>query len=265
MMTRTQVKMLFAVLVVGFCAASIVSAAELRWVKSATADLNGDGKSDRISISIPKDPDPATTYTLRVNGTPTHGELDQGVVGFAVVDLDGSDHYKEIVVHTDGPSDDPAYKIYWYDGKRTREVGHLQGGAAFVGGGIVYANDWHGSWSQREKYVLDKKTHTLRLVPQSLYWIDEKVTVSESFPIYRSPTDAGVVANLRPGSRVLLVATPGVPRVKPRAGAKRVDRGQEEADGYMSTWFLIKSESNLMGWARLQTLYAKTSDMPMAD
>lgn len=215
-----------------------VLAAPLKIVKSASADLNGDGKTEIISISIDKGN--RNSYVLRVGKIQTKGSLAL-VDGFAIVDIDNSDKRKEIAVHTDGPSDNTAYHIYTCDGKQLKVIGQIHGDVTILGNGMILVDYWTGSWSQRDKFVLDKATGKLKLVPQELQWVNETVVVRKSFLIYQSRGSSSVVANLRPQSKILLVAV------------DFADYGDNE-----KTWLLIKSESNLLGWAQLKALYDHT-------
>jgi len=82
------------------------------------------------------------------------GELSMGGAdGFIIIDIDTSDKYKEIAVHTPGPSDDDEYIIYWYDGNSIKEVGRVSRWPTFPGNGIVYVDDWMGFWMKRDKCI----------------------------------------------------------------------------------------------------------------
>ena len=215
-----------------------------RIVTSAEIDLNGDGKAEKIAIRID---DKTGSYVLNVTTTVLKGELEC-VDGFAVVDIDQADKYKEIAIHTPGPSDDDLYLVYWFDGKGLRKMGELSRWPSFVGNGIVYVDDWMGFWSLREKYVLEIGTRTLRKVPQEFYRVGQEAKVAKGFPIYRTRDDRSeIVANLRSGSKIMIL----VCDVTPKA--------------YGDDWYLIQSETNLIGWARERVFPDCLQDLPWAD
>lgn len=196
-MKRFQVLVFFTCL---FFITSLCSAFDI--VKMAKVDLNGDGKVEDISISeITEWGD----FVLKVDKVSIKGKLSDEADGFVIVDIDTADKYKEIAVHTPGPSDDDEYLIYWYDGKSIKEMGRLSRWPEFLGNGIILVNDWMGFWAKRDKYVLNKKTRTLRLVPQELYYVGIEAKVKESFPIYKTRQSSEIVANLKPKSKILIL------------------------------------------------------------
>jgi hypothetical protein len=222
----------------------------LTFDRQAAVDLDGDKEVDQISISTTESGD----FLLDVDGIETSGHLTEGEAdGFAIVDIDLSDKFKEIAVHTPGPSDDDEYLIYRYDGRSIKEMGRLSGGPKFSGNGIVLVDDWMGFWIKREKYVLDKGSMALRLVPQELYYVGIEGKVDKGFPIYEKRTGSDVVANVRPGSKVLIIACDPSPTSDDATG------------GYFLDWYLIKSETGLVGWARLGEFGERMSDLPWAD
>lgn len=235
-----------------------VAAQGLKITRSATADLDGDGRSERISITIgQRMPDGRTDgdrYELRVGSASVKGDLEN-VKGFTIVDLDTRDRYKEVAVFTPGPSDDPRYVIYWYDGKQLRQVGDIGAGISVQGNGIVMAAWWTGNFLVRDKYVLEKGKHTLHLVPQEMYYVGEEHKVLSSFPIHYSPVRHDVVANLENGSRALVMALKQIPL--PR-------KANSDPDRLTDDWLLIKSRSGLLGWARLTDAGGKL-DLNSAD
>ncbi len=214
------------------------------FLKVAKTDLNGDGKVEEISISGITE---IGNFILKIDNVSIKGELGDEVDGFIIVDIDTKDQYKEIAVHTPGPSDDDEYLIYWYDGKSIKEMGKLMRWPKFPGNGIVLVDNWMGFWQKRDKYVLDNKTRTLYLVPQEFYYVGIEATVKESFPIYKTRTGSEVVANLKPGSKIFILVCDTSP------------------DDYDSHWYLIKSETGLVGWAALKSFTGKVEGLPWAD
>ncbi len=217
-------------------------------------DLNGDGTPEDVTISgITEE----GNFTLRVGGVSVRGKLEMGESdGFVIVDIDTSDRYKEIAVHTSGPSDDDEYIIYWYDGRSIKEVGRLSRWPVFPGNGIVYVDDWMGFWKKRDKYVLDKNTRKLRLVPQELYYVGVEARVNKSFPIYKTRDRNEILANLKPNSKIIILACylySGAPSI------------QRSPDDYLKDWYLIKSETGLLGWTTFKVLLDNLEGLPFAD
>ncbi len=221
-------------------------------LRQATVDLNGDGQPEQIRLDTVEN---SSRFTLWVNDhkisaflgeTPDDSEMAPD--GFFVVDLDTSDKYKEIAVHTPGPSDDDAYSLFWYDGKALRQVGNVSRWPTFVGNGIVLVDDWQGFWTRRKKYVLDRESHQLRFVPQEFYYVGIQGTVATSFPIYYQRNSKNVVANLLPGSKIDILVC-----------------DLAEPDNYGKQWYLIRSTTGLVGWARLDSFQGKIPDLPWAD
>jgi hypothetical protein len=195
------------ILVILLCAAVSVEAQTLKIVRSATVDLDGDGRPEKVSISIGSTSLHSAhyDYVLHANGASVAGRLEY-VEGFAVIDLDTHDRYKEIAVYTPGPSDDFEYAIYWYDGKQLRQTGDIGRKIRIQGNGIVLADWWTGNFFVRDKYVLEKSSHKLRMVPQEMYYVGEPHKVLESFSIYKFPGSKDVIATLAKESKILVVA-----------------------------------------------------------
>jgi hypothetical protein len=218
---------------------------------SAKVDLNGDGVKDSIDLSHVKShrptPQQQTMFDLQINDASIQGSFDSEELfdGFAIVDIDKSDKYKEIAVHTPGPSDDDEYLIYWYDGSSIKEVGHLSRWPRFTGNGIVYVNGWVSFWQDTDKYVLTKQ-RTLQLVPQPFHYVGMKCKVKTSFPIYESINSRSIVANLRSGSQIFVVL------------------GDISNTENSRTFYLVRSESNLLGWVEESNLISNT-DLQVAD
>jgi hypothetical protein len=167
--------------------------------------------------------------------------------GFAIVDINKGDKYKEIAVHSPGPSDDDEYFIYWYNGSTINEVGQIGRWPRFTGNGIVYVDSWISFWQNTDKYVLTKQRR-LQLVPQPFYYVGVKSTVKKSFPILASRESKSIVANVREGSRIFIVLC---------------DMSSVSQNDY-DIWYMIRSESNLVGWVSESNLIPNT-DLPVAD
>ncbi len=226
---------------------------------SARVDIDGDGSPE--SITVTKGGGPGE-FTLSIDGVTIVDTLKMGDTdGFVVVDIDTSDPYKEIAVHTPAENDDindDEYIIYFFDGISIKEVGRVFWWPEIFGNGIVLVDGWMGFWQIRDKYVLDKATRTLKLVPQELYYVGIEAHVKKSFPVYRSRTGNEVIANTMPGSNFLILACDPSPKCL---------NAYSELDDYFCDWYLIKTVTGLVGWVRCETLldYEKVDGLPLAD
>jgi hypothetical protein len=205
-------------------------------VTQATTDLDGDGKPEKVTLQQGKD----GAFTLMAGPVSVRGQVTteaggNDIHGFTVEDIDSSDKRREVLVHTTGELDEHHRVVFYaYDGKRFTELGKLSSAGEIRGNGIVLVEEWAGFWQRRDKYVLDAKKGQLRKVEQDVYWVGKEATVKKSFPLQRSRTDSSVVANLAPDTKVLVVAA------APPSASGATD------------WYLIKSSTGLMGWARLE-------------
>jgi hypothetical protein len=219
--------------------ASASLAADLKFAKSATADLNGDGRSERVYLTISKDISTRSTLHMGTTSTAVRAELPEGL---AVVDIDNRDRLKEIVVRCSNAGDGWYHLVYSYDGKSIALVGEIGTAPEFTGRGIVYAKSWMGSFAIKQKFVLDSKKRKLEELRQPMYYIGRTFRTEESFAIHASTQDASVVANIEPKSQILIVALAFQPVKKKMWKSDKYETIQHE-------WYLIKSQSGLMGWA----------------
>lgn len=203
-------------------------------------DLNGDGTADSISLTNMKE---SGEFTLQVGAASNIGKLNGKPEGFSIIDLDRADKYKELDVWQHGDSDYDDHLLYWYDGKVLRLMGHLRPWPTYPGNATVLLRTPMGFWEKTEKYRGAGATRVLQLMPQEFYYVkaftktgQAEATVRVSVPIFRTRTTADVVAHLRPNSMVLILLCDTSPK------------GQED------DWYLIKTESGLLGWVRHKTI-----------
>ncbi|MBN1881897.1 MAG: hypothetical protein JW885_06960 [Deltaproteobacteria bacterium] len=260
---KTTVKILFFLFIVIILTAAYAYPAGLSpqtnptsFVMSGNADLNGDGRPESITLAPGRS---FGEFILSVDGVTTVGMFEFDVTdGFAVVDINASDVYKEIAVHAPGPSDDDEYLVYSFDGASLKEMGRLARWPTFSGNGIVLVDGWMGFWKIRDKYVLDTSTRTLRHVPQDLYAVGVEGHAIKSFPVYRTRSGNEVIANTMPNSNFIILACDTSPTCLNAYG---------DADDYSCDWYLIKTVTGLVGWVRCETLmdYETVDGLTWAD
>ena len=121
-----------------------------------STDLNSDGKTEQINLELIEGT--FDQFILKIGDKEHKDELGiEGIDGFKIIDINKYDKYKEIAVHTPGPSDDDEYLIYWYDGENIIEMDYLARWPKFLGNGILYVDNWEDFWIRRDKMVLDDK------------------------------------------------------------------------------------------------------------
>jgi len=243
-MRSKQIIFLFVLLALSLGVAAVF-AQYYELSQKANVDLNGDGKKE--SVWVERTDKYKQDYILHIDKYSVQGHLGEGAPeNFEIMDIDTRDKYKEVAVHTPGPSDDDEYNIYWYDGGQIREVEQGLGRwPNFTGVGIVYVNDWWDCfWDKTDRYILDEKTHKLIQTKQQYYYVGLNAPVLSSFPIYTTSEAAkqqkgDVAANLRKDSHAIVVLW------------------DPETDCY-----LIKAEAGVLGWAQYKTM---SMMLPSAD
>jgi hypothetical protein len=214
------------------------------FISKSSTDLNGDNKIENINLTKIGD---TGEFYLEISGKKIKDRIGGVPDGFTIIDINTNDKYKEIAVHTPGPSSDDEYLIYWYDGKSIKEMALLARWPEFLGNGIVYVDDWMGFWRRREKYVLNNSTRKLELVPRFAYYVGVKATVKKSFSIFKDKDLKQEVALLGKYSEIELLLC---------------DMNYRKA---YDDLYLIKSKSNLIGWAGCKDVFENLEGLPWAD
>lgn len=218
-------------------------------VKSATADVNGDGKPDVITIAaVPNTP----RFTLRVNGaklTVAYDDYFDGAPSLRILPVNAGVKKAYVSVFLSGANDYYENRFFTYDGKSIHPAGKTLGTVTAPGNGVVYAEWWMSFWTVHTKYAPDASGF-LRFVPQAGYYVGVTGTVKESFPVRVAATkSAAIVATVAPGSKVtLLLFQPYTKELK------------DDPEGY----YLIKTQTGLCGWADYRTFHNKIPDLPFA-
>ncbi|MCP5511698.1 MAG: hypothetical protein H7A24_07445 [Leptospiraceae bacterium] len=207
-------------LLFSLCILSGISIHSYELDREVQIDLDGDGKPESILV---KGSEGGAVITINKKKFP----IDQEIASFEIVDIQVSDKQKEISLS--GSLDyDPVYFLTW---KKNQIV--LVGKAyspEIQGNGILYSNSWQGFWSKKDKFTLAEKTHQLKQSEQDFYYVGQVGKVEKSFPIYSNETMSEKLAYLKKGSEIMIL----ISKVHPKDSSKNK--------------YLVKSESNLLGW-----------------
>lgn len=173
---------------------------------TASADLNGDGKNERIKLEGDSDQFRLTVNDRFIEGT---GDNLDGLL--FLCDINEQDPYKEIAVTESGPSSDSKTAFYYYDGNNIIFMGKIQGNQdvlQITGSGTFITRsrgDILQTWFYTDRYKLSAD-HQLVNIPQELYKMDTPVTVRKKLSLQQSPTDSDTALVLNPGEIVIITA-----------------------------------------------------------
>lgn len=96
-------------------------------------DLNGDGKADKIDAVLVADYNDGSY--LEINGLKLTGDQFSPTGEMQLIDVDSKDNYTEVAIFDEGPSGDPAYRFYRYDGTEIYYLGSIDRYALMDGQG----------------------------------------------------------------------------------------------------------------------------------
>lgn len=207
----------------------------------ARVDLDGDGKPETLTVRWDLD---QGGFTLQVGGAEvTVKTEDPNEGGLEVVDLEGSDKWKEVAITTGMTDSDHRVFLYGFDGKTLKALGEVHALTEAKGNGIILSDTWMGFWNKREKYVLDRPSWKVRQVSQPLYFVGVEAKVKQSFALVQGRGDKTPVAILAPESRIQVLAADTSAR---------------------PVLYLVKSSTGLLGWALGTDLEKNTQGLPFA-
>lgn len=148
-------------------------------------DLNSDGIEEKLSFTIYNVNNTDTNrYTLQINDKKIEVDADNIAKGIQISDIDIHDQYKEITIFDDGPSGDPFYLFYRYDGKEIKNINGCWGyNLVFDSKGKLYTENCYLSFVEPillyswyeindKGYLVDKKN--------DLAGKNVKITVNEN-------------------------------------------------------------------------------------
>lgn len=164
-------------------------------------DLNNDGKKDKIDLVLQNHSDTRVEPFIEVNGIREKTYMDFTYDGeVRLLDLDKNDNFIEIAFFDQGPSADPHYHIYRYDGEELYRLGHLGDEALVNGDGKIipsgYISDFepafYSAWLEiedkefvRKDKAIDKylgKEYTLYSRENSIFFVPMEEMPEEFSP-----------------------------------------------------------------------------------
>ena len=211
----------------------IASPARADVSRSLTVDLDGDGRTEKVSLLV-KD---GGQYTLSVDAASVHGLFegyeDPRKVELELADVDRADNLQQVKLSYISSIDSllsDAEHYYWYEkGRLTKilEVPTQVESAVLLGNGIVHITRSATFWRKRDKYLFNKSLLKLETVEQPFYYVGVEGKTEASFPVFlERKASAEKVASLRSNSEIQVLVSDG--------------RG----------WYLVKTSTDLVGWAR---------------
>lgn len=204
---------------------------------STSVDLNDDGVVEKISIEVRGNALEGTSTVITASGSSIvfPGTNPEGF--FGIVDINTTDHEKEIAVSDLGPSGDPTTGFYRFDGSLLQLVGTVQGtyeSIEFAGNGALSTTTRANilqTWFYTDGYTLGSD-HKLAHSDQDLYLIDSKaagaqLTMLQDLPLNTDTnevTGGTIVTTLKKGETVAFIGCDNI------------------------RWCKVKSATGVAGW-----------------
>lgn len=165
-------------------------------------DLNQDGWPDDISVLTVGDfgRDKEIQTYIKVNEVKQEFYMDYTHNGeVRLVDLDKRDKFIEIAIFDEGPSGDPHYKIFRYDGQKLHEIGQIDSGALMDGQGKLlsqftvsrFSPRFYSAWCEISNNTFVQKTNDIGKYLGKNYWFDGGeafFTPLQGMPVNFEPT-----------------------------------------------------------------------------
>lgn len=159
-------------------------------------DLNNDGKKDQINLVLQNHSDTRVETYIEVNGIRQEIYMDNTYDGeVRLLNLDKNDNFIEVAFFDEGPSADPHYHIYRYDGKELYLIGHLGDEALVNGEGEIipsgYISDFepafYSAWLEIEnkEFIIKEKEIDKYLVKE--YTLHSRENSIYFFPMEEMP------------------------------------------------------------------------------
>lgn len=149
-------------------------------------DLNNDGEVDQIEMVLQKHSNKIVETYIKVNGINQESYMDYTDDGEVhLVDLDKNDGFIDIAFFDEGPSGDPHYQIYRYDGEELYNLGGLYDECLVNGEGRIipssYMSDFepafYSAWLEiyNNEFIVKEKDIDEYLGKEYTLNIDNKV------------------------------------------------------------------------------------------
>lgn len=205
-------------------------------------DLNGDSQLDSVSLWCDKN---TKKYSLIINNAAYQfKETILQPIGIEVVDLNTSDSYREILFHYK-TNNLEKYFILWYNGKSIKEMLNIDGKPEVLGNGEVIVGRNMGFWTKKEKYILEEKNSSERILkfsPQEFYNVGVFAYVKKPFVLYSYRDKKNKLTKTEKGERIEIVL----------CDPSNWFKENTQKNNRMFDWYLIKTEKGITGWAMLK-------------
>lgn len=213
-------------------------------VFKAVVDIDGDGVAENIQLIENENYE----YTLQVNHL--NEKVIFGTEGFYIIDIDTTDHFKEIAVFTSGPSDDYEYEIFRYQNNRLHLLGHLEGWITVNGDGTLFTDNGEGFWSRRDVYFLNNEFLSLGKFPlKNAYFVGVNTKVKNSFQLFNDLNTLEPFIKVKPETSIQVLTA-------------IVWEMENENFEFI---YQIVTEDGLLGFTKLMPLLENTEGLIMAD
>ncbi len=183
---------------------------------TALFDISGDGVADQIQLDVNE-----TTCqgNLSVNGVSLTMYIDYFAFAF-LMDIDRAESHYDLFIYDRGPSEDPVFHVYRYDGTSIRFLGDLYGTLSADREGRIISSvgtSWHVSpymvfsWTEivngtivvhpvdRTRYIGQTFRFRSDIVEYGSVWLSETTTIPayDAFLYGPTPTDIYVRGGTR--------------------------------------------------------------------
>jgi len=210
------------------------------------ADLNGDGKAERVAVEAEQD------HLLVRIGEARH-EVPLPAFNLHRLDvssLSAPDRVQVIRLRGEHDGGAGAELLFVMQGDRIHALGEF-GPLEVPGNGIVYESRWQGFWSLKERYSYDPAAHRLVATPQELYAVGVDAAAKAGLRVGLRRGKGGAQIRIKPGSQVRILAAD-----------LSACRARESGQG--CTRYLVRTSSGLLGWVDEGALDRGLANLPWA-
>lgn len=181
------------------------------------ADLNGDGVEEIIILTL--EDDEHFFYTLQVNDVKIAWFGNYIEENFNIVDIEGTDGYKEIAISEYGPSNDERTSFFKYVYNRVIiPMGSIPGFYTPDGIGEIKINGTGTietmnrgkllhTWFYKDEYRMEIEQHSLLQMPKDLYAMNTEVTLLVDLPLKASKESDTQGITIKKGEQATILAT----------------------------------------------------------